>query len=86
MRRFERPTLVLRGKQDTNFGPALAERLARDIPGTVRIEWLEHSAHMPMQEEPDRYTAALLAFLDGVQVSERGDRPRSAEVAGAQGR
>jgi pimeloyl-ACP methyl ester carboxylesterase len=71
MRRFQRPTLLLWGKQDTNFGPALAQRLASDIPGTVRIEWLEHSAHMPMQEEPERYAAALRAFLDEVAARER---------------
>ena len=71
MRRFRQPTLILWGKQDTNFGPALAQRLAADIPGTVRIEWLEHSAHMPMQEEPDRYVTALLRFLDEVAAREQ---------------
>jgi pimeloyl-ACP methyl ester carboxylesterase len=85
MRRFTKPTLILWGKQDTNFGPALAERLARDIPGTLRIEWLEHSAHMPMQEEPERYTDAVLAFLDEVVALERSE-DADAEVARAQGR
>jgi pimeloyl-ACP methyl ester carboxylesterase len=63
LRRFEQPTLLLWGRQDTNFGPAIAERLARDIPGTVGVEYLEHSAHMPFQEEPADYNAALLRFL-----------------------
>jgi pimeloyl-ACP methyl ester carboxylesterase len=85
MRRFTSPTLILWGKQDTNFGPALAERLARDIPGTLRIEWLEDSAHMPMQEEPERYTGAVLDFLDEV-VALENDAGANAEVAGAQGR
>jgi pimeloyl-ACP methyl ester carboxylesterase len=84
MRRFGRPTLLLWGKQDTNFGPALAERLAGDIPGVVRIEWLEHSAHMPMQEEPDRYASALLGFLDEVVAWERENE--TAGVARAQDR
>jgi len=86
MRRFGRPTLILWGKQDTNFGPALAERLARDIPGTLRIEWLEHSAHMPMQEESDRYASAVLGFLDDVVAWERGNQEASEEVVHAQGR
>lgn len=85
MRRFTKPTLILWGKQDTNFGPALAERLAGDIPGTLRIEWLEHSAHMPMQEEPERYADAVLGFLDEVVALERSEDP-DAEVARAQGR
>ncbi|HEU4428363.1 MAG TPA: alpha/beta hydrolase [Myxococcota bacterium] len=84
MRRFERPTLILWGKQDTNFGPALAERLAGDIPGTVRVEWLEESAHMPMQEEPERYASAVLAFLEEVEAAEAGGTDE--EVAGAEGR
>jgi len=84
MRRFERPTLILWGRQDTNFGPALAERLASDIPGTVRIEWLEHSAHMPMQEEPERYAAAVLGFLEEVVASERAEA--AAEVDRAEDR
>lgn len=65
IRRFEKPTLILWGRQDTNFGPAIAERLAGDIPGTVGVEYLEHSAHMPFQEEPERYGAAVLRFLGG---------------------
>jgi pimeloyl-ACP methyl ester carboxylesterase len=63
MRSFDKPTLLLWGRQDTNFGPALAERLAGDIPGVVGITYFEHSAHMPFQEEPEQYAAAVLEFL-----------------------
>jgi pimeloyl-ACP methyl ester carboxylesterase len=63
LRRFDRPTLILWGKVDTNFGPEIAERLASDIPGVVGIEYLEESAHMPFQEEPEVYNQALLRFL-----------------------
>lgn len=63
MRRFEKPTLILWGRRDTNFGPAIAERLASDIPGVVGVEYLEESAHMPFQEEPERYGQAVLRFL-----------------------
>lgn len=68
MRRFDRPVLLLWGARDENFGPALAQRLARDIPGTQGIHWLERSAHMPMQEEPELYARALLTFLDEGRV------------------
>lgn len=63
LRKFDRPTLILWGKVDTNFGPAIAERLAGDIPGVVGIEYLEESAHMPFQEQPEAYNAALLEFI-----------------------
>jgi pimeloyl-ACP methyl ester carboxylesterase len=64
LRQFRRPTLILWGKNDTNFGPAIAERLARDIPGAVGIQWMEHSAHLPMLEEPDAYAAAVERFFE----------------------
>jgi pimeloyl-ACP methyl ester carboxylesterase len=70
LRRFTGPTLILWGRHDTNFGPPIAERLARDIPGVVRTEWLEHSAHLPMQEEPAAYAASLLRFFDEVEQKE----------------
>jgi 2-hydroxymuconate-semialdehyde hydrolase len=63
IRRFEKPTLILWGRHDTNFGPVIAERLAADIPGTVGLEYLEDSAHMPFQEQPEEYAAAVLRFL-----------------------
>ena len=63
MKRFDRPVLILWGRHDTNFGPAIAERLAKDIPGVVRTEWLEDSAHLPMLEEPQRYADALMKFF-----------------------
>ncbi len=63
MRAFEAPTLILWGKQDANFGTRIAERLAEDIPGAVGIRYLEHSAHLPMLEEPERYANIALRFL-----------------------
>lgn len=63
MRTFNRPTLILWGKRDGNFGEAIARRLADDIPGVVRIEWLEDSGHLPMLEEPQRYADAVTAFI-----------------------
>ena len=73
LRNFDRPTLILWGRVDTNFGPAIAERLASDIPGVVGVEYLEDSAHMPFQEEPEVYNAALLRFL-GATAGELSQR------------
>jgi pimeloyl-ACP methyl ester carboxylesterase len=74
LQKFDRPTLILWGRVDTNFGPAIAERLASDIPGVIGVEYLEHSAHMPFQEEPEAYHTALLRFIgasDGELVRRR---------------
>jgi len=64
MRKFKTPTLILWGKQDGNFGGSIAERLADDIPGVVRVEWMEQSGHLPMIEEPQRYADAVTKFID----------------------
>jgi len=63
MRRFTKPTLLVWGEQDTNFGPALARRLASDVPGVVGTVWMKKSAHMPMVEEPAAYAEAVLEFM-----------------------
>jgi pimeloyl-ACP methyl ester carboxylesterase len=86
MRRFTRPTLMLWGKRDTNFGPEIAERLARDISGTRRIEWLEESAHMPMLEQPVEYADALLRFWSEVAAEERADAVAAGGARDAEGR
>jgi hypothetical protein len=38
--------------------------MANDIRGVVGVTYLEESAHMPFQEEPDRYADAVRTFLD----------------------
>lgn len=65
-----KPTLLVWGEQDTNFGPALAKRLASDIPGVVGTIWMKQSAHMPMVEEPAAYAEAVLKFMsDGAPTT-----------------
>ncbi|MFQ5697126.1 MAG: alpha/beta fold hydrolase [Myxococcota bacterium] len=78
LRRFHKPTLIAWGREDTNFGPEIAERLAGDIPGSVRIDWFERSAHMPMEEEPEAYGAALLRFFGEVQAASASASPSRA--------
>ncbi|MBT9446647.1 MAG: alpha/beta hydrolase [Hyphomonadaceae bacterium] len=79
MRAFKRPVLLLWGERDENFGPELARRLARDIPGVRGIHYLRDSQHMPMQEEEAEYARAALAFLREGAVSAQA----AAALAGA---
>lgn len=77
MRAFERPVLLLWGERDENFGPDLARRLARDIPGVQGLHYLKNSQHMPMQEEDAEYARAALAFLKDSEVSPAARRAAS---------
>lgn len=62
MRAFTKPTLILWGRRDVNFGEAIAHRLLSDIPGAGRLQWMEQSGHLPMLEEPDAYAEAIIEF------------------------
>ena len=64
LRRFRQPTLILWGRQDVHFGPPIAHRLANDIPGVRAVRFLEHSAHLPMLEEPQAYAGNLMEFFE----------------------
>lgn len=68
MRLFDKPVLVLWGERDTNFGPDIAKRLARDIPGVKGLKWMKNSAHLPMLEEPDAYSHAASRFFASGRV------------------
>lgn len=69
LRRFQAPVLLLWGRRDTNFGPELARRLARDLPNARGIAFLDRSSHMPMQEQPSEYASIALEFLTNDRVS-----------------
>lgn len=70
MRKFGKPVLILWGERDTNFGPDIAKRLARDIPGVAGVHWMKHSAHLPMLEESDEYADAAMRFFSGGAASD----------------
>ncbi len=84
MRKFSKPILLIWGERDENFGPELARRLTRDIPGIQGISFMKKSQHMPMQEEDEAYAAAALAFLnDGTVSAEAAAEAAKARSQGA---
>lgn len=62
MQSFTKPTLILWGQHDVNFGHAIARRLLDDIPGAGRLQWMDDSGHLPMLEQPDAYSRAVIDF------------------------
>lgn len=60
--RLDLPTHIVWGKRDPVAVPAIAEQLAREIPG-ARLTWLDDLAHYPMLEHPARWSAAVLGAL-----------------------
>ena len=57
------PTLVLCGRHDEVMPLPHSERLRRAIPGAELVV-LERSAHVPMRDEAEAFTAAVAGFLD----------------------
>lgn len=68
LERFDRPTLVLWGDQDPIAVPAIAEQLAKEIPG-AELRWLEGVGHYPMLEAADLWADALLSFVTSDALS-----------------
>jgi pimeloyl-ACP methyl ester carboxylesterase len=66
--RLDVPTHVLWGKRDPIAVPAIAEKLAGEIPG-ARLSWLEDLGHYPMLESPARWADGVLGFLETVRIA-----------------
>lgn len=58
------PVLLLWGAEDTWVPASDGEQLERLIPAAQRVT-LDEIGHLPMHEAPERFNAALLAFLQG---------------------
>jgi 3-oxoadipate enol-lactonase len=56
------PTLVLCGREDRGYPPALSERIVRAIPG-ARLEWIEEAGHLCPLERPEAVNRVLLPFV-----------------------
>jgi pimeloyl-ACP methyl ester carboxylesterase len=61
--RFDRPAHVFWGRRDPIARPAVAERLASEIPGSL-LTWLPELGHYPMVEAPQRWAEGVVSFVD----------------------
>jgi pimeloyl-ACP methyl ester carboxylesterase len=59
------PTLVLVGEEDVPDIHAIADRLAREIPG-ARLATIAHAAHVPSMERPREFEELVFGFLEEV--------------------
>lgn len=63
LRRFDHPTLLIWARDDAHFGPEWGERLRNDIPGAKRLEILESTGHLLMEERPQQFATLVRDFL-----------------------
>ncbi|HTT11703.1 MAG TPA: 3-oxoadipate enol-lactonase [Burkholderiaceae bacterium] len=61
LHRIECPVLVLVGDQDAGTPPAMAEAIARAIPG-AGLEVIPHAAHLSNIEQAERFNALMQRF------------------------
>jgi len=71
------PTLILNGKQDGVIPPSTAEAAHAAIKGSQLVE-LDHCGHFPFFEQPEKTTAAVLAFVESRRT---GTKPASNTAA-----
>ena len=62
LKRLDVPSLILWARRDPIAVPAIAEGLARRIPG-AELVWLDELGHYPMLEDPEAWLEPLLDFL-----------------------
>ena len=63
LRRFDHPTLLVWAEDDPHFGLEWGRRLCEDIPGPVRLEVLQETGHLLMEERPERFAQLVGEFL-----------------------
>jgi pimeloyl-ACP methyl ester carboxylesterase len=59
------PTLVLCGREDRGYPPALSEHMAGVIPG-ARLEWIEEAGHLSALERPEEVNRFPVPFVAGL--------------------
>ncbi len=64
VRAIKAPALILWGKYDELANPAGADRLARTIPGSIKI-LIDNAGHMPQLERADEFNRLVREFLLG---------------------
>ena len=63
IRKLDVPLILLEGRHDLNVNSAVcAEWFARVKAPEKQLVWFEHSAHMPMTEEPGKYFLSLVRY------------------------
>lgn len=65
------PTLLIWGKQDRITPLEVAREFERGIAG-AELVLIDECGHAPMIEQPQRFTKALAAFLDGLEGNGAG--------------
>lgn len=74
------PALVVWGRQDGIVPASHAEALRRIYPN-AELELIDDAGHLVMPEQPDRFAAALLPFLDRAERAGEGPRTMVSGVA-----
>lgn len=72
LRRLDVPTIMLLGRHDiTTPSTIVAKWMEKLSAPAKRVVWFEHSAHLPMVEEPGRVLDALLRHVRPIAVPEK---------------
>lgn len=67
LRALEAPAHILWARQDPVAVPAIAERLAAEIPG-ARLTWIEDAGHFPMLEAADSWSRSVVDFVSRTEA------------------
>ncbi len=66
---IKEPVLLIWGENDTLVPPSLGHMLREELPN-ARLLMLKHAAHVAMFDQPQKFNAAVNAFLSGEEIGE----------------
>jgi proline iminopeptidase len=62
--KFAVPLILLQGRHDWNVSSEVAAGWFNEMKAPEKhLVWFEHSAHMPMTEEPGKFFLSLVRFV-----------------------
>ena len=80
IRRLDCPLIVFAGRHDFNVNSDLAAAWFATVESPVKqLVWFEHSAHMPMTEEPGKYLLSLVRHARPIAERAGDGPPRESE-------
>lgn len=75
IRRLEIPVIMILGRHDYTTPSSIADEWLQRLDAPAkRVVWLEHSAHLPMVEEPGRMLAALIEHVRPIAAAAEEER------------
>jgi pimeloyl-ACP methyl ester carboxylesterase len=63
LKKFNKPTMVIRAADDHELSPSWGKKLFDDIPGASRFELVPFCGHLWQEEKPEEFACIIREFV-----------------------